>query len=796
MPAQARQYNGRSMKPDASASFGAQLKALREAAGFTQEELATISGLSVHAVSALERGQRRRPHLDTVRALSAALDLTAATRDGLLTIARAPARSEAADALSDACLPLALTALLGREVEVQALRRWLTDPAARLITLTGPGGVGKTRLALEVARAIASESRTRVVFVSLAATRNPAFVASAIAEALGQSDDTALDLPRRTRIAWDDRPTLMVLDNFEQVLDAAPLVADLLASVASLRVLTTSRAPLRVRGEREFAVGPLVLEVEAEAGAPTDLARAPAVRLFVERVHDVQPGFRLTPANLPIVTAICRRLDALPLAIELTAPWIKVLTAENLLRRLEHDVLLSPASPRDLPERQQTMNATVAWSYQLLALDEQRAFRRFAVLPGLFPVNAAADVLAGGEPDPAGNVAALRAVAALMDKSLLSRSPTSAVATCPSYSMLETVRAYAALELTAAGERDDAMEGLVRFTTSEAVLAADGLLGPAQVEWLNRVREDLESHRAALTWLIERGRAAEASEIASGLKYFWLIRGHAAEGLRWYEQILNLPALPPAAEIRALAAAAVLWYTQGELGRARTALARLEGLAHGAGDRAVIVQAEYLSGHVEHASGNLTAAHDRFARSVEGFRALAIPSGTGNALSGMAVVALAGGDTDQAERLLDEAAAVLRHAGPWFLTWTLYVRAILAVRRGKADQAIALVRESLIRIRELHDRFAFVYALVPLAAAAALKGDHAWAARIFGARDAVTERTGVTVVDRSVHDLLDRAEREARALLGPDRWTRAYAAGRTNSIDSFIKELDRAVEQG
>ena len=229
---------------------------------------------------------------------------------------------------------------------------------------------------------------------ALAAVRNSAFVAPAIAEALGVVDATALDLPRRARAACDGQPTLLVLDNFEQVLDAAPLVADLLTSVAALRVLVTSRAPLRVRGEREYAVGPLALE-PADATSPADLARAPAVRLFVERVRDVQPDFRLTSANGPTVTAICRRLDALPLALELAAPWMKVLTAEDLLRRLTHDVLLSTVGPRDLPERQQTMNATVAWSYQLLGPNEQRVFRRLGALPGRFPIEAAAAVLAG-----------------------------------------------------------------------------------------------------------------------------------------------------------------------------------------------------------------------------------------------------------------------------------------------------------------------------------------------------------------------------------------------------------------
>src|SRR4029079_3690160 len=248
------------MKPGPPGSFGAQLKALRDAAGFTQEELATIAGLSVHAVSALERGERRRPHVETVRALSAALHLTGATRDALLASARTAAPATAVDPLHDSSLPLALTMLVGREVDLQTLQRWLADSAARLITLTGPGGVGKTRLALELARATPDARTTRVAFVPLAAIRHPPFVASAIAEALGLPDVTTVDLAKRVRAACDSHDTLLVLDNFEQVLDATPIVADLLKSVAALRVLTTSRAPLRIRGEREDDVGPRRLE--------------------------------------------------------------------------------------------------------------------------------------------------------------------------------------------------------------------------------------------------------------------------------------------------------------------------------------------------------------------------------------------------------------------------------------------------------------------------------------------------------------------------------------------------------
>ena len=783
------------MRPGPPGSFGTQLKALREAAGYTQEELATIAGLSVHAVSALERGERRRPQVDTVRALSAALDLTGPVRDALLASARAPAPTAAVDELSGGSLPLPLTVLLGREADVQRLRPWLVDPVSRLTTLIGPGGVGKTRLALELAHAIAGEGSTRVVFASLAAIRDPGFVASAIAEALGLPNVTALDLPKRARVACQDHQTLLVLDNFEQVLDAAPLVADLLTSVASLRVLVTSRAPLRVRGEREYAVGPLALDVDVDRTSPADVARSPAVRLFVERVRDVQPDFRLTSANSLPVTEICRRLDALPLALEVAAPWIKVLTAEDLLRRLTHDGLLSSVGRRDLPERQQTMNATVAWSYQLLAPREQRVFRRLGALPGRFSIEAATAVIEGREGCSAGGDEALRAAVGLIDKSLLLRTETS-VANRPLYRMLETVRAYAARELVAAGERDDALEGLVRYCTGEASLAAEGLVGPAQVEWLDRVHDDLENYRDALTWLIESGRAAEAADIASGLMFFWWIRGHAAEGLQWYEQALNLRSLLPAAESRALLGAAVMWYAQGGLERARTALTRARALAQASDDMDTVVRIEDLSARVEWGLGNLQAARDCFTRAIQGFQALAIPWGTGNALIGMSGVALESDDPDQAGRLLDEATSVLRHAGPWFLSRALFVRAILAVGRGNADDAIALVRESLTRVRDLQDKYVFIHALVPLAAAAALKGDDAWAARILGARDAVTEHTGATVVVKPVHGLKERAEREVRSRLGPDQWALTYAAGRTTSIDSLLKDIEGVMRMG
>jgi predicted ATPase len=625
--------------------------------------------------------------------------------------------------------------------------------------------------------------------VELAAVHDHAFVALAIAEALGLSDVTAADLPHCVRASSSGQgPMLVVLDNCEQVPGAAPLVAELMALVPTLRFLATSRAPLRVRGERLFPVEPLACDVDPRTATPAELAHVPAIRLFVERARDVQPGFRLTATNAAAVVAICRRLDSLPLALELAAPWMKVLTAEDLLLRLDRDVLLASAGARDLPERQQTMHATIAWSYHLL--DERRAFRRFGALPGRFSIDAAAAVLGGGSAEPA-SPEAIAAAAALIDKSLLHRVDAPG-APRPLYQMLETVRAYAAQTLTAAAERDDALEGLTRYCMREAAGAEEGLIGPAQVEWLDRVRDNLDNFRSVLAWLLEQRRAAEASAIAWGIMFFWLIRGRAAEGLQWYQRALNVPGLPPGPESRAQLGAAVMAYSLGDLAASRARLVRVLDVARPAGDEHVVVQAENLLGHVEQAAGNGEAAGVLFARSVEGFRALGVAWGTGNALIGLAGLSLAAGELARAEQLLDEATAALRPAGPWFLNLPHYLRATVAVRCGDADAAIACVRESLAGSLHLQDRFAFVYALVPLAAAAAQKGDHAWVARILGARDAVTERPGASVANPSVQQLRDTIEAEARAQLGPSRWARAYAAGRTASIDALLRDIDNA----
>jgi tetratricopeptide (TPR) repeat protein len=470
---------------------------------------------------------------------------------------------------------------------------------------------------------------------------------------------------------------------------------------------------------------------------------------------------------------------------------MKVLPPEDLLHRLEGNPILPEVGTRDLPERQQTMNAAVGWSYQLLSASEQRAFRRFGVLPGLFPIDAAAAVLGCGSATT-DEGEALRAVGGLIDKSLLVRAQASVVSTRPMYQMLETVRAYAAAELVSSGERDKASNGLVDYCTSEAARAASGLVGPAQAEWLHRVNEDLDSYRGALTWLIDHDRDAEATHIAWSLLFFWFIRGRAAEGLRWFEAILRLPSTTPLTQSRARTGAAVMCYARGEFDRVRAELREARALSADVGATDIAAVADLMRGHVERLAGNFTAARERFNESLRVFETLASPWGVGYALSMMGWLALAAGDEDEAQRLVGRAASVLRGACPWFDTVALYVRAIIAVRHRNPDAAIGFAREGLAVIRRIQDKFAFVHIMVPLAAAAILKGDGAWAARILGARDAVAERSGARVADGLAHDLLGMVEREGPTRLGADRWAQAYELGRTASIDSLLNDIESA----
>jgi predicted ATPase/DNA-binding CsgD family transcriptional regulator/DNA-binding XRE family transcriptional regulator len=393
----------------ARTGFAAQLRRLRLRAGLTQEALAEKAGVSVATIGAIEEGQRRRPYPHTLRALADSLELSAADRTALMS-ASAPATEKPEDSVSAAlqvALPVALTALIGREREVAAARTLLLPPlktpAVRLLTLLGPGGVGKTRLSLEIAATVRGGYVDGVAFVDLAPIRDHRLVPATMARALGVRESGG-------RSAWElllmhlrSRRALLVLDNFEHLPGAAPLLTELLGACSALALLVTSRTALRLRGEHRMAIGPLATPAANERPTLADVAAYPAVRLFVDRVRQVSAEFNLDDNNVAAVAEICRRLDGIPLALELAAARMQLLSPAALLHRLDDRLSLLSSGHVDLPERQRTLRNTLAWSYDLLDATDRALFGRLAVFAGGWTLDAAeaicADADSQGQPE-------------------------------------------------------------------------------------------------------------------------------------------------------------------------------------------------------------------------------------------------------------------------------------------------------------------------------------------------------------------------------------------------------------
>lgn len=487
------------------ASLGGRLRGLREAAGLSQEELARRSGLSVEAISAIERGKRKRPYPHTLRALADALGFSEAERAAFTSGSLTPAVAgevSPASAAPLAAVPVPLVDLVGREAEVTALSRMLLQrnaDAARLITLTGPGGAGKTSLSLAVAAEVREAEDTfadGVTFVPLAQTTDPALVLDEVSHHLGLKE-TAGSSPRDTLHAGlGDKRMLLVLDNFEQVVDAAREVSELLGASPGLVVLVTSREALRVRGERQFPVAPLPVPDLADLPGPEEVEQAASAELFVRRAREVNPPFELTRANAAAVAAICRRLDGLPLAIELAAARAKLLTPTAILGRLDEALPLLSGGPRDLPERQQTMRQAVAWSYDLLDEQEKTAFQNLSVFSGGFTLEAAEVVCKE-------DGATLEILSSLLDKSLVVTDASTGAGSAdePRFGMLETIRAYGLERLAEGGREELVQEQHARFYTGLAERAEPDLRGgPIREAWFGTLESEHDNLRAALRW--------------------------------------------------------------------------------------------------------------------------------------------------------------------------------------------------------------------------------------------------------------------------------------------------------
>ena len=650
-------------------------------------------------------------------------------------------------------LPAPLTAFVGRDAEIAAVSALLRDPAVRLLTLTGPGGVGKTRLALRVAADLRDEVDDGVAFVALDAIDAPGQMAATVVQQLGIRGDEAAPAEERLAAALRSRRVLLVLDNMEQVIDAAPLVARLLAACPFLDILATSRIPLEIAGERRFPVQPFSLP---EPGGDPGRAIPDAVALFVDRAQAVQPDFALADGDAATVVEICRQLDGLPLAIELAAARIAHLTPAALLARLSSRLPLLTGGARDLPERHRTVRATIAWSHHLLTSDEQALFRRLAVFTGGFTLEAAETVSRetengkreGGKSSVfrfPSSVSVLDGIASLVAKSLLRRETGGDGQ--PRYRMLETVREFALEQLDAAGETDRVRAAHGAWALELAEASGHTLEERNAPDEIARLDTEWANLRAALAWFAGRGEGEPLQRMVGALPLWWYYRSNSREGLQWAERALAMPSSgSPALRAWTLIAAGHLAHDCGVDAQARAWLAEAVELLRSLGDETRLAKGLMLQGQIAEDDSDAAAAMRAFTEGLEIARRLGLESSVANGLYHLGVVAYGRGDLADAERLLEEALDQCRAAGLEIDgAYCLEYLGLVTCARGDPPRAGGLLHECALACEQptlVHHRGRLMAAVAVLASAAA---DPADAARLFGAAEVAVGGYGLSM---------------------------------------------------